>query len=102
MLNLPSDMTPQQDIFNNAVDLFSSDAEDVRAAAAFAAGNDRFPNLHLSTQIVYRKYCHWELATLFADYCQSHRERSYKEIAVTACPQGSSHPLLNYPTGERR
>jgi hypothetical protein len=37
-LYLFSDMSPQQDVFNGAIELFASDQEDVRAAAAFAAG----------------------------------------------------------------
>jgi cullin-associated NEDD8-dissociated protein 1 len=31
-------MSPQQDVFNGAIELFASDQEDVRTAAAFAAG----------------------------------------------------------------
>ena len=31
-------MSPQQDVFNSAIELFASDQEDVRTAAAFAAG----------------------------------------------------------------
>jgi hypothetical protein len=37
-LHAPSDMSPQQEVFNNAIELFASDQEDVRTAAAFAAG----------------------------------------------------------------
>lgn len=32
------DMTPNRDIFAQAIELFGSDQEDVRVAAAFAAG----------------------------------------------------------------
>ena len=38
MLMFSSDMTPQYEIFTQAIELFSSDSEEVRAAAAFAAG----------------------------------------------------------------
>jgi cullin-associated NEDD8-dissociated protein 1 len=38
MLMFSSDMTPQHEIFTQAIELFSSDSEEVRAAAAFAAG----------------------------------------------------------------
>jgi len=31
-------MSPQQDVFNSAIELFASDQEDIRTAAAFAAG----------------------------------------------------------------
>jgi len=41
-----SDMSPQHDIFTHAIEHFSSDQEDVRAAAAFAAGNIAIGNLH--------------------------------------------------------
>ncbi|KAI0271714.1 TIP120-domain-containing protein [Gloeopeniophorella convolvens] len=40
------DMSPQQDVFNSAIELFASDQEDVRTAAAFAAGNIAIGNLH--------------------------------------------------------
>jgi cullin-associated NEDD8-dissociated protein 1 len=38
MLMFSSDMTPQHEIFTQAIELFSSESEEVRAAAAFAAG----------------------------------------------------------------
>ncbi|PBK61875.1 ARM repeat-containing protein [Armillaria solidipes] len=41
------DMSPQSEIFSNAIEHFSSDQEDLRAAAAFAAGNIAIGNLHL-------------------------------------------------------
>lgn len=31
-------MSPQSDIFSHAIDLFSSEQEEIRATAAFAAG----------------------------------------------------------------
>jgi cullin-associated NEDD8-dissociated protein 1 len=37
-----SDMSPQQEVFNGAIELFASDQEDVRTAAAFAAGQPFF------------------------------------------------------------
>ena len=33
-----SDMSPQQDIFNQAIERFTAEQEEVRTAAAFAAG----------------------------------------------------------------
>ncbi|KAF9261953.1 TIP120-domain-containing protein [Marasmius fiardii PR-910] len=39
------DMTPQQDIFTNAIEHFSAEQEEVRSAAAFAAGNIAIGNL---------------------------------------------------------
>ncbi|KAG7090596.1 hypothetical protein E1B28_009701 [Marasmius oreades] len=40
------DMTPQQDIFANAIEHFSAEQEEVRSAAAFAAGNIAIGNPH--------------------------------------------------------
>ncbi|KAF4584667.1 hypothetical protein EYR40_004654 [Pleurotus pulmonarius] len=40
------DMSPQQEIFTNAIELFSAEQEEIRAAAAFAAGNIAIGNLH--------------------------------------------------------
>lgn len=40
------DMSPQNDIFSNVIELFSSEQEETRAAAAFAAGNIAIGNLH--------------------------------------------------------
>lgn len=40
-----SDMSPQQEVFNGAIELFASDQEDVRTAAAFAAGQPFFLSL---------------------------------------------------------
>ncbi|KAK1235725.1 hypothetical protein PQX77_001032 [Marasmius sp. AFHP31] len=40
------DMTPQQEIFNNAIEHFSAEQEEVRSAASFAAGNIAIGNLH--------------------------------------------------------
>ncbi|KAF7784838.1 hypothetical protein Agabi119p4_1003 [Agaricus bisporus var. burnettii] len=40
------DMSPQNDIFSQVVELFSAEQEEVRAAAAFAAGNIAIGNLH--------------------------------------------------------
>ncbi|KAH9982078.1 TIP120-domain-containing protein [Lactifluus volemus] len=46
------DMSPQQEVFNNAIELFASDQEDVRTAAAFAAGNIAIGNLHLFLPVI--------------------------------------------------
>ncbi|KAI9065798.1 ARM repeat-containing protein [Trametes sanguinea] len=40
------DMSPQHEIFNQAIDRFASEQEEVRTAAAFAAGNIAVGNLH--------------------------------------------------------
>ncbi|KAH7922400.1 ARM repeat-containing protein [Leucogyrophana mollusca] len=40
------DMSPQQDIFSNTIDHFSAEEEEIRTAAAFAAGNIAIGNLH--------------------------------------------------------
>ncbi|KAJ3873718.1 armadillo-type protein [Lentinula edodes] len=40
------DMSPQHDIFTNAIEHFSAEQEDVRSAASFAAGNIAIGNLH--------------------------------------------------------
>ncbi|CDO71748.1 hypothetical protein BN946_scf184920.g32 [Trametes cinnabarina] len=40
------DMSPQHDIFNHAIERFTSEQEEVRTAAAFAAGNIAVGNLH--------------------------------------------------------
>ena len=39
------DMEPQQELFSNVIEHFGSDQEDVRTAAAFAAGNMAIGNL---------------------------------------------------------
>lgn len=41
-----SDMSPQHDIFNQAIERFTAEQEEVRTAAAFAAGNIAVGNLH--------------------------------------------------------
>ncbi|KAK0197925.1 armadillo-type protein [Armillaria mellea] len=48
------DMSPQSEIFSNAIEHFSSDQEDLRAAAAFAAGNIAIGNLHLFLPAIIR------------------------------------------------
>ncbi|KAJ7596512.1 armadillo-type protein [Mycena floridula] len=40
------DMSPQQEIFASAIEFFSSEQDDLRAAASFAAGNIAIGNLH--------------------------------------------------------
>ncbi|KAF9074038.1 armadillo-type protein [Rhodocollybia butyracea] len=40
------DMSPQHDIFTNAIEHFSAEQEDIRSAASFAAGNIAIGNLH--------------------------------------------------------
>ncbi|EKM60594.1 uncharacterized protein PHACADRAFT_203767 [Phanerochaete carnosa HHB-10118-sp] len=40
------DMSPQTDIFNAAIERFGSEVEEIRTAAAFAAGNIAVGNLH--------------------------------------------------------
>ncbi|KAJ3996104.1 armadillo-type protein [Lentinula boryana] len=40
------DMSPQHDIFSNAIEHFSAEQEDIRSAASFAAGNIAIGNLH--------------------------------------------------------
>ncbi|KAH9850563.1 ARM repeat-containing protein [Lenzites betulinus] len=40
------DMSPQHDIFNQAIERFTAEQEEVRTAAAFAAGNMAVGNLH--------------------------------------------------------
>lgn len=42
-----SDFAHQKDMFQTAIDLFGSTDEDIRSAAAFAAGNIAIGNLHL-------------------------------------------------------
>ncbi len=39
-------MSPQKDIFQLVINHFSGDQEDIRAAAAFSAGNIAVGNLH--------------------------------------------------------
>ena len=41
-----SDMSPQQEIFNQGIEKFTAEQEEVRTAAAFAAGNIAVGNLH--------------------------------------------------------
>ncbi|KIY47176.1 TIP120-domain-containing protein [Fistulina hepatica ATCC 64428] len=46
------DMSKQQDIFNGAINYFESQQEEVRSAAAFAAGNMAIGNLHLFLPVI--------------------------------------------------
>lgn len=46
LIRTNSDMSPQHEIFNQAIDRFGSEQEEVRTAAAFAAGNIAVGNLH--------------------------------------------------------
>jgi cullin-associated NEDD8-dissociated protein 1 len=39
-------MSPQPEVFNNAIEHFSAEQEDIRSAASFAAGNIAIGNLH--------------------------------------------------------
>jgi cullin-associated NEDD8-dissociated protein 1 len=45
-------MSPQQEIFNYAIEHFSAEQEEVRAAASFAAGNIAIGNLHQFLPII--------------------------------------------------
>ena len=45
-MHITSDMSPQQEVFNQAIEKFTAEQEEVRTAAAFAAGNIAVGNLH--------------------------------------------------------
>lgn len=47
-----SDFSPQKDLFDCAIDLFSASDEEVRSAAAFTAGNITIGNLPLFLPII--------------------------------------------------
>ena len=49
-----SDMSPQQEIFNAAIERFSSEQEEIRTSAAFAAGNIAVGNLHHFLPVIVR------------------------------------------------
>ncbi|KAF8303097.1 TIP120-domain-containing protein [Clavulina sp. PMI_390] len=49
------DMTLQNDVFNNAVALFASPSQEVRAAAAFAAGNIAIGNLSAFLPVIVKQ-----------------------------------------------
>ena len=58
-LKMPSsDMSPQQDIFNHAIERFTAEEEEVRTAAAFAAGNIAVGNLHHFLPLIVRMVEH--------------------------------------------
>jgi len=48
------DMSNQADVFNNSIEHFASDQEEVRSAAAFAAGNIAIGNLHQFLPVLVR------------------------------------------------
>ena len=83
-----SDMSPQKDIFNNAVDLFTAEQEEVRIAAAFAAGIvNSFIHFVLLKPVVLREYCHRQPSAIPAHPYSDARERSKEALAFVTCPK---------------
>ncbi|RPD59457.1 TIP120-domain-containing protein [Lentinus tigrinus ALCF2SS1-6] len=74
------DMSPQQDIFNQAIDRFTAEQEEVRTAAAFAAGNMAVGNLHHFLPLIVKMVEHDQSKRLLALH-------AIKEI-VTHCSHG--------------
>ncbi|KAI6094438.1 armadillo-type protein [Pisolithus croceorrhizus] len=82
------DMSPQQDIFYNVIEHFSSEEEGVRTAAAFAAGNIAIGNLHLFLPVILN----------IAENDSSKRLlslHSLKEV-VTHCSRGQLEPVADH------
>ncbi|KAH9939018.1 ARM repeat-containing protein [Epithele typhae] len=74
------DMTPNQDIFGLVIEKFASDQEEVRTAAAFAAGNITVGNLHHFLPLVVKMVEHDQEKRLLA-------LNALKEV-VTHCTHG--------------
>ncbi|KAI0358837.1 ARM repeat-containing protein [Trametes cingulata] len=74
------DMSPQQDIFNQAIDRFTAEQEEIRTAAAFAAGNIAVGNLHHFLPSIVKMVEHDQEKRLLSLY-------ALKEI-VTHCSHG--------------
>ncbi|KAF9007899.1 armadillo-type protein [Cyathus striatus] len=74
------DMSPQVDIFNNVIDHFAADQEEIRSAAAFAAGNIAVGNLHQFLPVILKMVENEPSKRLLALHAA-------KEV-VTHCPQG--------------
>ncbi|KAI0757560.1 TIP120-domain-containing protein [Daedaleopsis nitida] len=74
------DMSPQQEIFNQAIERFTAEQEEVRTAAAFAAGNIAVGNLHHFLPLIVKLVEHDQEKRLPSLY-------ALKEI-VTHCSHG--------------
>ncbi|KAI6142115.1 armadillo-type protein [Pisolithus tinctorius] len=81
------DMSPQQDVFNNVIDHFSSEEEGVRTAAAFAAGNIAIGNLHLFLPVILKIAENDPLKRLLSLH-------ALKEV-VTHCSHGQLEPVAD-------
>ncbi|KAI6021197.1 armadillo-type protein [Pisolithus marmoratus] len=82
------DMCPQQDVFNNVIDHFSSEEEGVRTAAAFSAGNIAIGNLHMFLPVILK----------IAENDPSKRLlclHALKEV-VTHCSHGQLEPVADH------
>ncbi|THV01265.1 TIP120-domain-containing protein [Dendrothele bispora CBS 962.96] len=73
-------MSPQSEIFNYAIDQFTSEEEQIRAAAAFAAGNIAIGNLHQFLPIIVKMVQSDQKKRLLSLY-------ALKEV-VTHCSHG--------------
>ncbi|TBU30790.1 TIP120-domain-containing protein [Dichomitus squalens] len=74
------DMSPQQEIFNQAIERFAAEQEEVRTAAAFAAGNIAVGNLHHFLPLIVKMVEHDQEKRLLSLH-------AIKEI-VTHCSHG--------------
>lgn len=74
------DMSPQRDLFSNVIDHFASDQEEMRSAAAFAAGNIAIGNLQQYLPAIIKMVESDPKKRLLALHAS-------KEV-VTHCPQG--------------
>lgn len=83
-------MSPQQEIFNSSIDRFGAEQEDIRTAAAFAAGRNSFHGCttpRLMPQIL--RQHHRRQSTPFPS-CNSEddRKRPCQAPSVPACTEG--------------
>ncbi|KAF9229840.1 TIP120-domain-containing protein [Gyrodon lividus] len=81
------DMSPQHDVFDNAIEHFSAEEEGVRTAAAFAAGNIAIGNLHLFLPAILKVAEHDPSKRLLSLH-------ALKEV-VTHCSHGQLEPVAD-------
>lgn len=83
----------QKDIFTNAIDLFSSDQEDLRVAAAFAAGKScdvLFFSFHSNILDKYRKHRCRESPPVPSQHHPDGRKRCKEAAVIATCLKRST------------
>ncbi|KAF9235878.1 armadillo-type protein [Melanogaster broomeanus] len=81
------DMSPQHQVFDNAIEHFSAEEEEIRTAAAFAAGNIAIGNLHLFLPAILKVAEHDPSKRLLSLH-------ALKEV-VTHCSHGQLEPVTD-------